>query len=122
MGTGEYYNLLELLIAAKEREKRRDPTHWQNISPFTKAEKNSGIPISLISFTVGPQYGNKAPEQRRPSGSLNMTSADKPTLWLDIKDTLPTSLGQKRVAMRTISIGWGIYSIDAERGVLLFGN
>jgi hypothetical protein len=121
-GTGEYYNLLELLIAAKEREKQRDNMHWQHISPFTKAEKNPGIPISLISFTVGPQYGSKAPEQRRPSGSVNMSNADKPTLWLDIKDTIPTSLGQKRVCMRTISIGWGIYSIEAERGALLFGN
>ena len=121
-GTGEYYNLLELLIAAKEREKQRDPRHWQNISPFTKAEKNPGIPISLLSFTIGPQYGNKAPEQRRPSGTVNMSSADKPTLWMDIIDTLPTSLGQKRVCMRVISIGWGIYSIEAERGALLFGN
>jgi len=121
-GTGEYYNLLELLIAAKEREKQRDTRHWEHISAFTKAEKNPGLPISLLSFTVGPQYGNKAPEQRRPSGAVNMTSADKPTLWLDIIDTLPTSLGQKRVTMRAISIGWGVYSIEAERGVLLFGN
>jgi hypothetical protein len=122
MGTGEYYNLLELLIAAKEREKKREPAHWEHISAFTKAEKCPGLPISLISFTIGPQYGNKAPEQRRPSGAVNMTSADKPTLWLDIKDTLPTSLGQKRVCMRVCSIGWGIYSIEAERGALLFGN
>jgi hypothetical protein len=122
MGTGEYYNYLELSVAAKEREKRRDAKHWEHISPFTKTEKNPGIPISLISFTVGPQYGYKAPEQRRPSGALNMTTADKPTLWLDIKDTLPTSLGQKRVSMRVISIGWGIYSIEEQRGALLFGN
>jgi len=53
---------------------------------------------------------------------VNMSSADKPTLWMDILDTLPTSLGQKRVCMRVISIGWGIYSIEADRGVLLFGN
>ncbi|NBP66543.1 MAG: hypothetical protein EBU66_18090 [Bacteroidetes bacterium] len=122
MGTGEYYNLLELLIAAKEREKQRDTKHWEHISPYVKSEKNPGIPISLISFTIGPQYGNKAPEQRRPSGAVNFTSADKPTLWMDIMDTFPTSLGQKRVCMRVISVGWGIYSIEGERGVLLFGN
>ena len=121
-GTGEYYNLLELLIAAKEREKQRGPKHWEHISPFTKAEKCPGLPISLISFTIGPQYGNKAPEQRRPSGAVNMSSADKPTLWMDIIDTLPTSLGQKRVCMRVISIGWGVYSIEAQRGTLMFGN
>jgi len=123
LGTGEYYNSLELLIAAKEREKRWDSNLWEHISPFTKAEKNPGIPISWISFTKGPGYGYKAPEQRRPSGTVNMTSADRPTLWLDIIDTLPSTTNkQKRVTMRVISIGWGIYSIDKQRGVLLFGN
>jgi hypothetical protein len=122
MGTGEYYNFLELLIAAKEREKRWNNKLWEHISPFTKAEKTPGIPISWISFTIGPQYGNNPPEQRRPSGAVNMTNADRPTLWLDIVDTLPTSLAQKRVTMRAISIGWGVYSIENERGVMLFGN
>jgi hypothetical protein len=123
MGTGEYYNMMEFLIAAKEREKQRDSKLWERISPFVKAEKNPGIPISWISFTTGPQFGNKAPEQRRPSGTVNMTSADKPTLWLDLVNTLPTTTTkQKRVCMRAISIGWGVYSIEADRGVLLFGN
>jgi hypothetical protein len=121
-GSGEYYNLLELLIASKEREKQRDTKLWEHISAFTKSEKTPGIPISLISFTIGPQYGNKAPEQRRPSGTVNFTSADKPTLWMDIIDTLPSSTGQKRVTMRVISIGWGVYSIEGGRGALLFGN
>jgi hypothetical protein len=122
MGSGEYYNLLEILIAAKEREKKWDNKLWQHISPFTKCEKNPGIPVSWLSFTIGPQYGYKAPEMRRPSGTVNMTSADKPTLWLDIMDTLPASTGQKRVTMRVISIGWGIYDIQEQRGAMLFGN
>jgi len=121
-GTGEYYNKLQLLIAAKEREKAWDNKLWEHISPFIKAEKNPGIPVSWISFTVGPQYGNRPPEQRKPSGAVNFTSADKPTLWLDIIDTLPTSIGQKRVTMRSISIGWGVYLIEDQRGTLMFGN
>lgn len=122
MGSGEYYNNMQLLIAAKQREKIWDNNLWEKISPWTKAEKTSGIPISWISFTIGPQYGSNAPEMRRPSGTVNFTSADKPTLWMDITDTLPTSLGQKRVTMRSITIGWGIYNIEDERGTLAFGN
>jgi hypothetical protein len=122
IGSGQYYNFLELLIAAKEREKQWDTNLWQHISPFVKCEKTPGIPVSWISFTVGPQYGYKAPELRRPSGTVNMTSADKPTLWLDITDTLPSSSGQKRVTMRCISIGWGIYDIQDQRGSMMFGN
>jgi len=122
LGPGQYYNQLELLIAAKEREKRRDNILWERITPCTKSEKNPGIPVSLLSFTVGPQYGSRAPEMRRPSGTVNFTSADKPTLWMDIMDTLPSSSGQKRVTMRSITVGWGIYNVEDERGALLFGN
>ena len=122
LGTGAFYNTLQLLIAAKERENSWDSKQWQNISPWTKAEKTPGIPVSWISFSIGPQYGYKAPEMRRPSGTVNFTSADKPTLSLDITDTLPSSNGQKRVTMRAISIGWGIYLIESQRAALLFGN
>lgn len=121
LGTGAYYNTMQLLIAAKEREKAWDTALWQNISPWVKSEKSPGIPVSWISFTIGPQYGSMS-EMRRPSGTVNFTSADKPTLWLDILDTLPASTGKKRVTMRSISIGWGIYSIESQRGGLLFGN
>jgi hypothetical protein len=122
LGSGKYYNFLKLLIAAKEREKQWDPNVWDHISPFTKCEKNPGIPVSWLSFTIGSQYGYKAPEIRKPSGTVNMTTADKPTIWLNITDTLPCSTGQKRVTMRCISIGWGIYDIQEGRGGMLFGN
>jgi hypothetical protein len=121
-GSGQYYNSMQLLIAAKQREKIWDNNLWEKISPWTKAEKTSGIPISWISFTIGPQYGSIGPEMRRPSGTVNFTNADKPTIWMDITDTLPTLLGQKRVTMRAITIGWGIYNIEDERGTLAFGN
>jgi hypothetical protein len=122
LGSGQYYNTMQLLIAAKEREKKWDNNLWEKISPWAKAEKTSGLPISWISFTIGPQYGYKAPQMRKPSGTVNFTSADKPTLWMDITDTLPTSLGQKRVVMRSTTIGWGIYNIEQQRGSLFFGN
>jgi len=123
LNSGDYYNTLKLMVAAKEREDKRDANHWQHISPWTKCEKTPGIPISWISFSVGPSYGYKAPEIRKPSGTLNFSSADKPTLWIDIKDTLPsTSSNKKRVTMRSIVVGWGIYRIEEQRGTLVYGN
>jgi hypothetical protein len=71
---------------------------------------------------VGPQYSSTASEKREPGGTINFTSADKPTLWLDIQDTLPASVGQKRVTMRCITAGWGVYLIEDNRGGMLFGN
>jgi len=120
--SGKYYNTMELIIASKQREKGWDANLWQNISPWAKSDKTPGIPVSLLSFTIGPQFSSRTPECRRPSGSVNFTSADKPTLRIDLIDTLPSRLGQKKVFMRTITMGWGIYSIEDGRGALLFGN
>ena len=121
--TGNYYNTMKLLIAGKDRELIWDPTIWQGISPWAKSEKNSGLPISWISVAVGPSYGYQAPERRKPSGSINFSSADRPTLYMDIQDTLPSyTSGQKRVTMRAVTVGWGIYRVEDARGTLLFGN
>jgi hypothetical protein len=123
LNSGNYYNTIKLMVAGKEREKLWDPSLWQNISTWTKSEKSPGIPVSWMSFTVGPSYGYKAPERRVPKGTLNFSAADKPTLWMDIQDTLPGTMSkQKRVTMRAITIGWGMYRVEDQRGTLLFGN
>lgn len=120
---GDFYNTLKLTVAGKDRETDWDPRLWQNISPWVKSEKTPGIPVSWISFSLGPSYGYRAPERRKPSGTLNFSSADKPTLYMNIKDTLPCSTnGQKKVTMRAITIGWGIYRVEDQRGTMLFGN
>ena len=120
--SGAYFNQLSLIIASKDREKQWDTALWNNISPWVKCDKNSGIPVAWISFSVGPQYSSTASEKREPGGTINFTSADKPTLWLDIQDTLPASFGQKRVTMRCVTAGWGVYLIEDNRGGMLFGN
>lgn len=118
-----YYNTMKLIVAGKDREVAWDSTVWQGISPWAKSEKMPGIPISWISFAVGPSYGYRAPERRKPSGALNFSSADKATIYMDIKDTLPSqTTQQKRVTMRAVTVGWGIYRVEDARGTLLFGN
>ena len=119
---GDYYNSLKFLVAAKDRESQWDSDIWRGLSPLAKSEKCPGIPLSWISFTYGPGYGYRAPERRKPSGTLNFSMADRPTLWLDIKDTLPSSLGKKRVCLRATTIGWGIYRVEDQRGTLTFAN
>jgi len=119
---GDYYNTLKFLVAAKDRESQWTPDVWKGLSPLAKSEKCPGIPLSWISFTYGPGYGYRAPERRKPSGTLNFSMADRPTLWLDIIDTLPSSLGKKRVCLRATTIGWGIYRVEDQRGTLVFAN
>ena len=120
---GDYYNSLKLLVASKDREASWDPSVWHGISPWAKSEKVPGIPVSWISFAMGPSFGYRAPEPRKISGSLNFSSADRPTLYMDLQDTLAGSISkEKRVTIRAITIGWGIYRVEDSRGTLLFGN
>ena len=119
---GDYYNSLKFMVAGKERESQWGTDVWNALSPLAKSEKCPGIPLTWISFTYGPGYGYRAPERRKPSGSLNFSMADRPTLWMDLVDTLPSSLNKKRVCMRVTIIGWGIYRIEEQRGTLLFSN
>jgi hypothetical protein len=119
---GAYYNSLKFMVAGKERESQWGTDIWGGLSPLAKSEKCPGIPLTWISFTYGPGYGYRAPEKRKPSGTLNFSMADRPTLWMDLKDTLPTSLNKKRVSMRVTIIGWGIYNVEDQRGALLFSN
>ena len=121
MNGGDYYNSIKFLVAGKERESEWSSDVWQGVSPFTKSEKCPGIPISWISFTYGPSFGSRG-EKRKPSGTLNFSSADRPTLWMNIQDTLPTSRGKKRVLLRVTTIGWGLYDVGEQRGTLAFGN
>ena len=118
----DYYNTLKFLVAAKDRESDWTSEIWRGLSPYTKSEKCPGIPVSWISFTYGPGFGYRAPERRKPSGTLNFSKADRPTLWMDIQDTLPNSRGQKKVMLRATTIGWGLYRIEGQRGALFFGN
>ena len=118
----DYYNNIKLLVAGKERESNWSSDIWTGLSPYTKCEKCPGIGISWISFTYGPGFGYRAPERRKPSGTLNFSTADRPTLWMDIKDTLPNSKGQKKVRLRATTIGWGLYRVEGQRGSLFFGN
>lgn len=120
---GDYYNSLTFLVAGKEREKAWDPSVWQSISPLYKSDKCPGIPISWISFSMGPSYGYRAPEQRKPSGSVNFSKADRPTIYMDLQDTLVSQTsGQKRVMMRVIVVGWGMYKVEDSNGTLVFAN
>ena len=119
---GDYYNTLKFLVASKDRESQWDSDVWNSISPLAKSEKCPGIPLSWISFTYGPGYGYRARERRTPSGTLNFSMADRPTLWLDITDTLASSLKKKRVCLRATTIGWGIYRVEDQRGTLVFAN
>jgi hypothetical protein len=78
-----YYNSVTFLIAGQTREAPRDSIVWRDITNFAKEESDSGLEIGTMNWS----FGAIAPKRFTESlgqGSVNFTTADKPTLYIDL--------------------------------------
>lgn len=80
-----YYNSVTFLIAGQTREAPRAPLVWRDITNFAKEDCDSGIEIGTMNWS----FGSIAPKRftqvgREDGGSVNFTTADKPTLYIDL--------------------------------------
>jgi hypothetical protein len=58
-----------------------------------------------------------------PEGAVNFTTADRPTLWLQLNDVPPQIIsGQRKVDLRVVMESWNVYEIQEGRGRMLFAN
>ena len=120
---GNFYYNMKFVIAGKDRENIHEPFVWQNISQLVKDEKGSGVNIGEMKWTTGEKFGTIYPTPRQPEGTVNFTSADRPTLHLELANIRPNPiLGQRRSEFRVFSEGWDVYDIREGRGRLLFAN
>ena len=120
---GNFYYNMKFVIAGKDRENVHEPFVWQNISQLVKDEKGSGVNIGEMKWTTGEKFGTIYPTPRQPEGTVNFTSADRPTLHLELANIRPNPiLGQRRSEFRVFSEGWDVYDIREGRGRLLFAN
>jgi hypothetical protein len=117
-----YYNM-KLVIAGKDRESLYEPLLWQNICQLVKDEKASGLQIGEMRWTTGANYGVIYPAPRQPEGTVNFTTADRPTLYLELANIRKNNLmGQRRAEFRVFTEGWNVYDVREGRGRLLFSN
>ena len=117
-----YYNM-KLVIAGKDRESLYEPLLWQDISQLVKDEKASGLQIGEMKWTTGANYGVIYPAPRQPEGTVNFTTADRPTLYLELANIRKNNLmGQRRAEFRVFTEGWNVYDVREGRGSLLFSN
>lgn len=116
----EYYSQLKLVIAGRDREQVWTPLVWRDLVSHAKEERDAGMAIATLNFGLGDRKGVRAPTaSRQPDGTINMTTADRPTLWIELTD-IPT--GQKRSELRVIVETWAVFSADNNRGTLLYAN
>lgn len=120
---GEFYYSIKLCIAGKEREDSHEPLVWESICQFAKDEKASGKQIGQMRWSIGDTYGTVYPAPRQPEGTINFTTADRPTLYIELANiTTNTILAQRKAEMRVYTEGWNVYEIKEGRGKLLYSN
>jgi hypothetical protein len=92
------------------------------MSQLVKDEKASGLNIGEMKWTTGEKYGTVYPTPRQPEGTINFTTADRPTLYIELANIRPDIIGQRKSEFRVFTEGWNVYDIQEGRGRLLFAN
>ena len=119
----EYYTAQSLIIASRDRETSFAPYIWNLLTHHAKEDRDPGYGIGEMSWDLGDIRGRRAPWDRQPEGTINFTTADRPTLYTSLSSAPnDTILGAPSTEMTVVVDTWGIYSIEADRGVLKYGN
>jgi len=117
---GEFYEMMKLVIAGKDRETLFSPLVWNDIVTHAKAEKDPGIRLAIMDWTVGDIQGRRAPFPRQPDGSINFTTADRPSLYIELSPILGAT--SQNTVLHSIVETWAAMLIEKYRATMLFGN
>ena len=120
---GKFYQQAKLVIAGRDREFEFPPFVWDDVMNYAKDEIDPGYNISEMRWSLGDQMNRIRPFSRVPEGAVNFTTADRPTLWLQLND-VPRQIisGQRKVDLRVVMESWNVYEIQEGRGRMLFAN
>jgi len=119
-GVGEYYTAQSLVIAGRDRETLFTPLVWNTLTHHAKEDRDPGNGIGEMSWDLGAVYGR---ETRQPEGSVNFTTADRPTFYTSLTAVPPdTFLDGSSTEMTTVVDSWALYRIENDRGFLKYGN
>jgi hypothetical protein len=119
--TTEYYAAQSLVIAGRDRETLFTPFIWNTLTYHAKEDRDPGAGIGEMSWNLGDIWGRTTHSQ--PEGSVNFTTADRPTLYTSLAATPnDTLLGAPSTEMTAIVDTWSLYNIEHDRGFLKYGN
>ena len=118
-----YYNSVGLYIAGREREAPAGPLLWENVVPHAKEDIDSGAGIGIMDWALGDLWGRPPGSDEVPEGSVNFTTADRPTLLINLAPAPPdTILGAPSTEMMVCVFSWAIFVVQENRGYLKYGN
>ena len=120
---GEFYNKMKLVIAGRDREEEYGPLVWHSIESYAKDEIDSGYNIGEMRWNLGDVYERVRPYGRVPEGTVNFTTADRPTLHINLNNVPPQAIsGLRKSEFRVFMEGWNAFIVEEGRGRLLFAN
>jgi hypothetical protein len=118
-----FYSNVKLVIAGQDREYYWEPFVWRELEELAKDERDTGLNFGEIGWHLGDVYERERPYSRQPEGTVNFTTADRPTIYVELQN-VPRSetIKQRGSEMRVFTQGWALYEIQNGRGHLVFAN
>jgi hypothetical protein len=123
---GGFYYQVKLLIAGRDRERLESGEVWDISVPWAKAERVTGAGTSglgIMDWGLGDRMGTPYPAVggRVPTGTVNFTTADRPTLYIELANVpVHPMMAQRVTEMRAWSEAWDVYVVEEGRGRVLF--
>jgi len=122
----EYYANQSLIIAGRDRETLFSPLIWNTLTHHAKEDRDPGPGIGEMNWDLGSvRTGQRLPpfSERQPEGSVNFSTADRPTLYTELVGVPPDSLlGKPSTELTAVVDSWALYTIEKDRGYLKYGN
>jgi hypothetical protein len=106
----QFYNTLSLQIAGREREYAADSATWTTMMSLVADERVPNVHLSSMRWNT--EYDR---ENRQPTGTVNFSTASRPTLAINLRD-VPTRSTQLQICGES----WAMYEVVAGRCRLLY--
>jgi hypothetical protein len=119
---GSFYSGMKLVIAGQDREFYFEDFLWKDIQALVKDERDNNWGIGEMRWSLGDLYDRERPAPRQPEGGVNFSTADRPTLYIQLKNVpIQPTLEQRRTELRVFIESWAVYEFQEGRGRLVFG-
>lgn len=99
------FSTLGLVVAGRTREANWQPSIWRDVTNFAKEQTDSQKEIYTMNWGIG--YTSPQKGVRQADGTLNFTTADRPTLYMTLNAGPPTEL-------RAFVDSWGSFLTDGK--------
>jgi hypothetical protein len=117
----QFYNTLSLQIAGKVREFEWEPPVWNDIQALIKDDRSANRNTSEMRWNIRPAPDELWLENRQPTGTVNFTTASRPTFAINLAD-VPANprTGEKNTLLQVCGESWAQYIVTEGRGLLKF--